>query len=84
MEKQKPLMEQHALNGLSSWSVDDNSELEKKAAEKYSKCGTMGGLDAPSWPRLSVGLVVNSNVFLGRFSLIRYHFCVRTSFYKYL
>ena len=59
VEKQKPSMDRRSLNAPSSWSVDGNSELEKKAAESDSKYGTMGVLNCVSWPRRSDGPVVD-------------------------
>ena len=48
VEKRKPSTDLRALNGSSSLSIDGNTELEKKAAEKDSKCRTTRGPEGPS------------------------------------
>lgn len=63
------MADRFALNGPSSLSIDGNSDLEKKAAEKDAKCGTTGGLDGP---------VVNLDTFFGQIFLIQIYFYVRT------
>ncbi len=73
VEKRKPSTDHRALNGLSSLSVDGNTESEKKASEKEAKCGTTGGLNGPS-----VRSSTQTRV-LGVFSLNRFTFYVRTS-----
>lgn len=65
------------INGSSSWSVDGNRHLDKKAAKNIVKVWTDGGVEDPSLPRRSVGKVIDVRHIFGHISIFRFPFMFR-------